>query len=122
MDNINTIKHVLQKEFPNRSIQHQFANNLHTFRLDGETAAHWIYIAGDLVEESDMKSSVYHLLNICSAADALLASPESKWLFLNNTGVHEVDESFAVQRSRPYLVCPVSITLSGPRQLSWPVC
>ena len=102
-DNIRTIKHVLQKEFPNRAVQHQFSDNLHTFMLDGETAAHWIYVAGNLVDRSDMKS-VHHMLNIYSAADTLLASPESKWLFLNSTGVHEVDESFAVQRSRPYLV------------------
>ena len=93
-DNITTITHVLQKEFPNRAVQHQFSNDLHTFRLDGETAAHWLYVAGELVEQSDMKG-VHHLLNLYSAADTLLASPESKWLFLDNTGVHEVDEGFA---------------------------
>jgi len=38
---------------------------------------------------------VHHLLNIYSAADTLLASTESQWLFLDNTGVHEVDETFA---------------------------
>jgi hypothetical protein len=43
-DNVTTIAHVLQKEFPDRAVQHQFANNLHTFRLDGETAAHWRYV------------------------------------------------------------------------------
>jgi hypothetical protein len=94
-DNITTITHVLKQEFPNRAIQHQFSNNLHTFRLDGDSEVHWLYVAGELVEESDMKSSVYHLLNICSAADTLLASPVSKLLFLDNTGVHEVDEGFA---------------------------
>ena len=85
---------MLQKEFPNRAVQHQFDNDLHTFRLDGETAEHWLYVAGELVEQSDVKG-VYHLLNIYSAADTLLASPVSKLLFLDNTGVHEVDEGFA---------------------------
>jgi hypothetical protein len=107
-DNINTIKHVLQKEFPNRAVQHQFSNKMHIFRLEGETAAHWLYVARELVEESDMKS-VYHLLNIYSAADTLMASPESKRLFLDNIGVREVDESFAAQRSRPYLVSGLRI-------------
>ena len=93
-DNINTITHVLKKEFPNRAIQHQCANNLHTFKLDGETAAHWLYLAEELVEQYDMKG-VHHLLNLYSAADTLLASPESRWLFLNSTGVHEVDEGFS---------------------------
>lgn len=92
--NVNTINHVLQNEFLNRAIQHQFANNLHTFRLDGETAAHWLYVAGEFVELSDMKG-VHHLLNLYSAADTLLASPETKWLFLNSSGVHEVDGYFA---------------------------
>ncbi|MEA2079894.1 MAG: hypothetical protein U9P00_08570 [Pseudomonadota bacterium] len=64
-DNINTITHVLQKEFPSRAIQHQFANDLHTFRLDGDSETQWLYVAGELVEQSDMK------------------------------GVHEVDEYFA---------------------------
>jgi len=94
-DNITTITHVLQNEFPSRAIQHQFANNLHTFRLGSDSETQWLHVARELVEESGMKSSVYHLLNICSAADALLALPVSKWLFLDNTGVHEVDESFA---------------------------
>ena len=58
--NITTITHVLQMEFPNRAVEHQFANNLHTFRLDGETAAQWLYVAGELVEQSDMKG-VHHL-------------------------------------------------------------
>jgi len=93
-DNIKTIAHVLKTEYPNRAIQHQFANDLHTFRLDGETAAHWLCVARELVEQSDMKG-VHHLLNIYSAADTLLTAPESKWLFLNNTGCHEVDEGFA---------------------------
>jgi hypothetical protein len=93
-DNISTIKHVLQKEFPNRAIQHRIANNLHTFRLVSDSETQWLYIAEELVELSDMKS-VHHLLNIYSAADTLLASTESQWLFLDNTGVHEVDEGFA---------------------------
>jgi hypothetical protein len=94
-DNITTITLVLQKEFPNRAVQHQFANNLHTFRLDDGTATQWLHVARELLEESDMKSSVYHLLNICSAADTLLTSHQSKCLFLDNSGVHEVDEGFA---------------------------
>jgi len=93
--NVNTIKHVLQMEFPNRAVQHQFSDKLHTFRLGSDSETQWLHVARELVEESGMKSSVYHLLNICSAADALLALPVSKWLFLDNTGVHEVDESFA---------------------------
>jgi len=93
-DDITTIMHVLQNEFPSRAIQHQFANNLHTFRLGSDSETQWLHVARELVEESGMKSSVYHLLNICSAADALLALPVSKWLFLDNTGVHEVDGSF----------------------------
>jgi hypothetical protein len=92
--NITTIKHVLQKEFPDRAVPHQFSDKLHTFKLDAETAAHWLYVAGELVEQSDIKS-VHHLLNIYSAVDTLLASPEPKWLFLNSTGVQVVDESFA---------------------------
>ena len=79
---------------PTLAVQHQFASDLHTFKLDGETAAHWLYVAEELVEQSDMKS-VHHLLNIYSAADTLLASPESKWLFLDKGGVHEVDGSFS---------------------------
>jgi len=43
-DNIKTITHVLQKEFPDRALQHRFAKNLHTFRLDDETAEHWLYL------------------------------------------------------------------------------
>ncbi|MGB5408195.1 MAG: hypothetical protein WBN43_15565 [Thiogranum sp.] len=86
-DNINTITHVLQKEFPNRAVQHHFDNDLHTFSLDGETAVQWLQVAKELVEQSDVKG-VHHLLNLYSAADTLLASPEPKWLFLNNTGVH----------------------------------
>jgi hypothetical protein len=93
-DNITTIKQVLQKQFSNRAVQHQFANDLHTFRLNGETAEHWLYVAGKLVKQSDMKG-VHHLLYLYSAADTLLASPESKWLFLDNTAVQEVDETFA---------------------------
>jgi hypothetical protein len=93
-DNISTITHVLQTEFPNRAVQHQFANDLHTFRLDGKTAVHWLHVARELVEQSDLKG-VHHLLNLYSAADTLLGSPESKLLFLDRTGVHEVDGSFA---------------------------
>ena len=94
MNNIDTITHVLITEFPNRAVQHQFANSLHTFRLDGDSETQWLHVAGELVEQSDMKG-VHHLLNIYSDSDALLASPVSKWLFLNSTGVHEVDEQFA---------------------------
>ena len=94
-DNINTIMHVLQNEFPNQAVQHQFSNNLHTFRLDSDSETQWLHVATELIEQSDLKSSVYHLLNICSAVDTLLASPVPKWLFLDKIGVHEVDVTFA---------------------------
>jgi len=93
--NITTITHVLQKEYPDRAVQHQFSNSLHTFRLGSDSVTHWLYVARELVEQQSDVKGVHHLLNLYSAADALHASPESRWLFLDNIGVHEVDEGFA---------------------------
>ena len=52
-DNITTVTHVLQKVFPNRSVQHQLANDLHTFRLGSDSETQWMHVATELVEQSD---------------------------------------------------------------------
>jgi len=93
-DKIRSILKKIESEFPGNKIKYQFVNELHTFCIEGESAAHWLYIDRDYVDDVD-ENDLLNLINQYGIIDKFRASKKSKWLYLYDTGVREVDDNFA---------------------------
>jgi DNA-binding protein YbaB len=91
---IEGLKSTFQKDFPDRIIQYQFANELHKFRIEGKKPTHWLYISRELVEDSEIESLIDMLITN-QIINTFKNAKKSKWLFLSSSGVREVDERFA---------------------------
>lgn len=88
----------LSAAFGNCTVGHQFANELHKFRLEwGPT--HWLYVARAFVDDHTEQELV-ESLERWRIADAFRTSQRSRWLFLGERGVLEVDNNFGRGRAR----------------------
>jgi hypothetical protein len=82
----------LARSFGNCHVEYQFANELHKFRLEwGPT--HWLYVSRTFVDdhtEQELLGSLAHW----RIPDTFRASQQSRWLFLGEGGVREVNDAF----------------------------
>ena len=93
-DKIGSILNKIKSDFPEKKITYHFANELHTFRIEGKSATHWLYIDRDYVDDAD-ETDLINLINQCGIIDILRESKKSKWLYLYDNGVREVNDNFA---------------------------
>lgn len=90
---INAIKSQLLKEMPGRNIEYSNANGFHKFRIEGDGPSHWLYMSEETVGDSEL-AVLINLLSIYDIAMTFNKSTDSKWLFLSDNSVREVDENF----------------------------
>ncbi len=82
----------LAKAFGDCHVEYQFANELHKFRLEwGPT--HWLYVARTFVDDHTERELLDSLAR-WRIPDAFRTSSKSRWLFLGESGVREVDDTF----------------------------
>lgn len=93
-EKVEAIKNHVLKGMPGRSIRYQYANGFHKFRIEGERPTHWLYFSEVVVDDSDPVVLI-NLINIYHIVDTLVQADSSKWLFLQTSGIQEVDENFA---------------------------
>ena len=73
-------------------VEYQFANELHKFRVEwGPT--HWLYVARAFVDDHTEQELLDSLAR-WRIGDAFRGSAQSRWLFLGESGVRGVDDTF----------------------------
>ncbi|MCZ6666300.1 MAG: hypothetical protein O7B81_13420 [Gammaproteobacteria bacterium] len=92
-EKIDAIKNHLLKRLPGRNIEYSNASGFHKFRIEGECPTHWLYMSEETVDDSEL-AVLINLLNIYHIATTVSQSSTSKWLYLSDMGVREVDENF----------------------------
>ncbi len=83
----------LVKIFPEGKVEYRFENELHKFRLGRNGPSHWLYISRTLIDDHTAPELIA-LLSQWQLFDAFRNSLASRWLFLHEAGVREVDDSF----------------------------
>ena len=87
----------LSTAFSNCPVDYRFAKELHRFRLEwGPT--HWLYIARSFVDDHT-EQEIHESVERWRIADAFRNSQRSRWLFLGERGVLEVDGNFGRDES-----------------------
>lgn len=79
--------------FPSSQVEYRYENMLHKFRLEQDGNPHWLYVAYEFVAdytERELVASLSHW----KIPEAFLNSETSRWLFLSEAGVREVDDRF----------------------------
>ena len=87
------LKIAVENIFKGYVVEYQFADSLHKFRLNWTGPTHWLYVGRNFVDdhtEQELFSSLTHW-NIQSV---LLGAQTSRWLRLDENGVHDVDDAF----------------------------
>jgi hypothetical protein len=74
-------------------VEYRFENELHKFRLKRNGPSHWLYVARNFVDDHTIQELIDSLSGF-QIPDALRNSPQSRWLFLSETGIYEVDDNF----------------------------
>jgi len=88
----------LSAAFGNCAVGYQFANELHKFRLEwGPT--HVLYVARSFVDDHT-EQEIDESLERWRIADAFRNSQRSRWLYLGEKGVLEVNDNFGRGRAR----------------------
>lgn len=82
----------LSSSFDNCKVEYQYANELHKFRLEWDPT-HWLYFARSFVDDHTEKEIKESLLR-WQILEAFRGSQKSRWLFLGESGVREVDDTF----------------------------
>ena len=86
------ILQALSRALENCHVEYQFANELHKFRPEwGPT--HWLYVARTFVDDHT-EAELLGSLARWRIPDAFRTSQQSRWLFLGEGGVREVDDAF----------------------------
>jgi hypothetical protein len=70
------IANQILKGMPMRSMQYQYAGDLHRFRIEGEGPTHWLYVSRELVEDSEPVILI-NLINIYHVVDTLKKAAKS---------------------------------------------
>jgi hypothetical protein len=83
----------LMKVFDGGNVEYQFANSLHGYRLQHAGPTHWLYVAEEFIEDhtlAELLTSLYKL----GIPEEFRGSRDSRWIFLGEEGVREVDDRF----------------------------
>ena len=83
----------LTKVFPEGHVEYRFESELHKFRLEREDPSHWLYVAREFIDDHSAKELIASLSR-WQIPEAFRSSSKSRWLFLGEAGVREVDDSF----------------------------
>ena len=82
----------LSNSFDSCKVEYQYANELHKFRLEwGPT--HWLYVARNFVDDQNERELIESVAR-WKILEAFRNSQKSRWLFLGESGVREVDDTF----------------------------
>ena len=92
-EKIDAIKNHLLKGMPGRNIEYLEASGFHKFRIEGDGPTHWLYMSEESVGDSESVVLI-NLLDNYHIVTTLNQSTNSKWLYLSDNGVSEVDENF----------------------------
>ena len=94
---MEALRQALSQAFEDRHVEYQFANEFHKYRVEwGPT--HWLYVAHTFVDDHT-ETRTAEWLGWLSRTRSLRTSQPSRWLFLGERGVCEVDDAFG--RGRP---------------------
>jgi len=93
-ENARAIQEHILKGMPGRKIQYQRSGGLHKYRIEGNAPTHWLYVSEELVDDSEPVILI-NIVNDYTIVDTLNKAEKSKWLFLSQDGVREVDENFS---------------------------
>ncbi|BAO31031.1 hypothetical protein SUTH_03258 [Sulfuritalea hydrogenivorans sk43H] len=87
----------LSDVFADGHVEYRFEAQLHKFRIDHEGPTFWLYISREFAEDHTEEELVTSLVS-WNISEAFRSSPKSRWLFLSETGVREVDCEFGKDR------------------------
>src|SRR5437016_199276 len=82
----------LSQSLDNCHVEYQFSNGLHKFRVEwGPT--HWLYVARAFVDDHTIEELLTHV-NHWEIPRAFRTSQQQRWLFLSESEVREVNDTF----------------------------
>lgn len=82
----------LQKIFENE-VKYLFANSLLQFRIEHDGPAHWLYVAEEFVDDHTVVELLASLA-YWKIPETFRSSLKSRWIFLGEEGIREVDGTF----------------------------
>ncbi|MHB8472903.1 MAG: hypothetical protein ACYDC8_08665 [Gammaproteobacteria bacterium] len=83
----------LSAVFPSARIEYRYENMLHKFRFEYNGRPHWLYVAADFVADHSEDELVANLSR-WSIPAVFRGSANSRWIFLSEAGVCDVDDNF----------------------------
>ena len=81
------------KIFPEGNVEYRCENELHKYRLERNGPSHWLYVSRTLIDDHTAPELIA-LLSQWQIFEAFRNSPTSRWLFLSEPGIREVDDNF----------------------------
>lgn len=79
--------------FPDGNVEYVFGNSLHKFRLNRNGPSQWLYVSPDYLDDHT-EEEVVASFAAWRIHEAFRTSDKSRWLFLSESGVKEVDADF----------------------------
>jgi len=92
-EKIDAIKNHILKGMSGRSIEYSNVSGFHKFLIEGDGPTHWLYISEETVDDSESVVLISFII-IYGVVEIFNQSANSKWLYLGDNGVREVDEHF----------------------------
>jgi hypothetical protein len=92
---VEVIRDEIQKAFPDARIEYREKKfELHKFRIDREgRPSCWLYLTWKYIEDHGDKE-VLDILRRWNVFEILNNAPKSKWLAVDDFGVHEVNDCY----------------------------
>jgi hypothetical protein len=92
-EKIDAIRNHILKGMPGRNIKHRCNNGFHTFRIEDDGPKYWLYISEETISDFEIVV-IINFINSYHIIETFNQSENSKWLYLSDNGVKEVDEYF----------------------------
>lgn len=93
-DKAESVLNKLRSSFPGRTVKHRFTNELHEFYIEEDKTTYHLYIDRDYMDDLD-KDELIELIDSYRITDKFKGPEKSRWLYIYDTGVRDVDENFA---------------------------
>lgn len=85
---LNELKKVFEGD-----IEYRFENELHKFRLERDGPSQWLYVAREFVDDHTVPELLASLFS-WKIPETFRSSSQSRWLFLGEAGICEVNATF----------------------------
>lgn len=85
---LNELKKVFEAD-----VEYRFENELHQFLLKRDGPSHWLYVAREFVDDHTVPELLASLSS-WQIPDAFRSSSQSRWLFLGEGVIREVNDNF----------------------------